>query len=133
MAYQLDDTPGSVTLGTQADPDSLFDGTGVDSASLGREVETASTRPIGDTYKQEDVIGRQFQIQLEATMPTTNTGGLFALGDTVYATYKTQGATPTTLFAGQCIVKSLGERQQAGAYYTQSVTLSSTGEPDTPS
>ena len=133
MAYQLVDTGGFFLLGTEADPDSLFDGTGVDSGSLSRETDSVQKQCIGDSYKQDDVTGRQFQIQGDVTLPTTNTGGLFAVGDTVYATYKSQGATPTTLFAGDCIVKSISDRQAQGDYYSQSISLSSTGEPDTPS
>ena len=131
MAYQIVDQSGLVLLGSSSgSPSSYFAGTGMDDAQLQKEIRTAEVQCIGDTYSQTDVVGRKYRVTVNLTRFTTDTSGVFAVGDGCYVTYQAQGDTPTTLFAGLATVDSASDVQRQGDYAKQTISLTSSGAPD---
>lgn len=136
MAKEVVDSGGFLLLGTEADPDSLFDGTQVKQATLTLTSRTATAQAIGEAYADEAVVSKSYEITGTAYYEDGDTQKLFAVGDTCWATYysqsETAGALDQILFHGEVVVTRVSDAQTQGEFETQEIAVRSTGTPVKP-
>ena len=129
MAKQIVNTGGALLLGSGSGaPSSYYDGTETRSNTLTKTITTTDAQAVGDEYPESEVTRRSFEISGTVFATVAGGGGLFSIGDSCYATYKSQNGT--TLFAGNCKVTSITDGQSQGEYETQDISLRSSGAPD---
>jgi hypothetical protein len=124
MAKEVVDQGGFIQL-SGGGSGGLFDGTGVQQASLVRTITTVDVTASGDTHTVEKPLRRSYELTGTAYLDGSN---LFSLGDTCTATYYAQ-SFGTPLFQGVVLVTRVSDLQQQGGFETQSIALRSTGTP----
>lgn len=136
MAYLICDAGGKVLVGTGSGASSanLFGGAYTENCSLAMETRTIEAQAFEDTYPQEDVITRKYEVNVSILYDSTETTAFFAAGiaqaTNVYVSYLSQNASGTIMFAGLCIPASVRDEQTGQNYERQSATFRSTGAPD---
>jgi len=133
MPKELVARGGFLLLGSESEPAGLFDGRCVRSATLQRTVTCVDVTASGDAWRSEKPIRGQYELSGTAYLDRGSDGGLFALGDTCWATYYTQhaasGQLDRILFQGAVVVTRVSDHQSQGDYETQEIALRSTGTP----
>ena len=133
MPKELVARGGFLLLGSESEPAGLFDGRCVRAATLQRTVTCVDVTASGDAWRSERPVRSQYELSGTAYLDGGSGQGLFALGDTCWATYYSQHSASSqldrVLFQGPVVVTRVSDQQSQGDYEVQEITLRSSGAP----